>query len=636
MKYLKQLSIVLLTSALVACGGGGGNASAPAVIVDSGVATVASISIEPESQSKSLKADAKEKVSYVVRALDAGNAVVVGAKISLSASPGLIVDAPSVTTSDTGSGTVTLRAGSSDQTNRVGTLTAACSACSAASSSTVVKIIGGTLTLSNPSGSNLVTGGSGSTLNATVRDVSGDLMSGVTVSFASTDPQIVSVSPVTAVTNSTGVASATITGLGTGSATVNVTALGDKQSKSYTTGAATSSLSVTAPANNATLIANTAQTITVSASGVANVVFTSVLGTFANGLSSQAVAVSGGIATAVLTVTQAGVETVAVTDELKRTASIKLNVTPASAVKVLLSADRTTVSIATAQSIPTVRLTAKALSTVGTSDQSVANVPIVFSMRGGPGGGEYLTGESIQFTDSFGYAYADFYSGVDASAPNAIEIGASIQGTAIQTGVGSSSDNVKLTIGGRALSVAFAGASVLRQNAEKTLYLSDYSVIVTDANNNPVSNALVTLRMRPVAFSSGTACTIAQTYCSEDANANGSLDAGEDGARTTISVDTVGSCPSVPPTPTGSLDRILTPQNSFAGTVPSTVTTGADGTANFTLTYLKGSALWVVNRLTATVSSSGTESSGSTVFRLLPLKEDVDPDCFLPASPFAP
>lgn len=636
MKYLKQLSIVLMTSALVACGGGGGNASAPTPVADTGVATVSSILITAvDPKIESIKADGVAAASYVVRALDSNNGVVVGAKINLGASAGLVVSPASVTTDAEGKGTVSVIAGSDDQTNRIGTLTAACSNCSAGVTTKSVNVTGAALSVSSPSGSNLVAGGSSSTLSVIVKNVSGGLMSGVPVSFASTDSLIVSVTPATALTNSSGVASATVAGLATGTAGVNVTALGAAALQNYTTGTSTSALSITAPANNAALITNAAQTISVSAPGATSVVFTSTLGTFANGLTSHAVAVSGSVATATLTVPQSGVATITAADNLARTASIKLYVTPATANKILLSVNQTTVAVATGQTTPTVRLRAQAISTVGASDQSVANVPIVFSMSGGPGGGEYLS-TSFQFTDSFGYAYADFYSGVAVSIANGVSVGASIQGTAIQTGVAPSSNNVALTIGGQALSVAFASSTHIRQNEAKTLYMADHSVIVTDANNNPVPNALVTLRLRPVAFSTGSGCVIRQTYCSEDANGNGSLDAGEDGARTAIAVDTVGACPSVPPAPSGSLDGILTPQNSFAGAVPSTVTTGPDGTANFTLTYLKGSAWWVVDRLTATVSSSGTESSGSTVFRLRVLKEDVDPDCFLPDSPFAP
>jgi hypothetical protein len=80
---------------------------------------------------------------------------------------------------------------------------------------------------------------------------------------------------------------------------------------------------------------------------------------------------------------------------------------------------------------------------------------------------------------------------------------------------------------------------------------------------------------------------------------------------------------------------MLTPQNSDGGSVPSTVITDVNGVAAFNFTYLKGSAFWVVNKLTATVSSNGTETSKSTIFRLPASVPDVGPPCHLSASPYS-
>ena len=89
------------------------------------------------------------------------------------------------------------------------------------------------------------------------------------------------------------------------------------------------------------------------------------------------------------------------------------------------------------------------------------------------------------------------------------------------------------------------------------------------------------------------------------------------------------------------MDGLLTPANSVGGSVPSTVLTGAGGTASFTLTYLKASSIYIVDQLTATVSASGTESSGSIIFRLAPSEVDkvVDDEgvitkCYIPDSPY--
>lgn len=647
MKYINLLSIVLMTSTLMACGGGGGNASAPVPTPDTTGVTqsIASILISAvDPQIESIKADGITPAKYTVRALDAGNAVVSGATLSVSASAGLVASPSTVTTDADGLATVSIIASAADQTNRVGTLAAACSSCVASAGTKTVVVVGAALKLTNPSGANLVVGSTGATLSAEIKNASGVLMAGVPVTFASTDPTKVSVDSATVNTDAKGIATTTVKGLAAGAANVNVTTLGTVAAQSYTAGAATLALSITAPSNNSALETNKTQTISVSAPGATTVFFSSVSGTFGNGAKSQGVSVAADVASADVTFTQAGTSTLDVTDNLGRKASIILKVSPpvSAANKVLLTVNQTSLPVATDQTTPTVRVRAQAVVAVGSIDQAVANVPIVFSMTGGPGGGEYLA-TSFQLTDSSGYAYADFYSGTAVSIANGISVGANILGTSFATGVSPSSNNVALTIGGQALSVAFGAASVLREDPAKTLYLSDHSVVVTDANNNPVPNATVTLRVRPVAFSLGTNCSLIDkkfaeptvTYCSEDRNGNGSLDAGEDGVRTGItSAVAAGSCSSATTTATGTSDGLLTPQNSVGGSVPSTVVTDSNGIATFTLTYLKASAIWVVDRMTATVSSSGTESSGSAIFRLRALKQDVEPDCFLPNSPF--
>jgi hypothetical protein len=266
-------------------------------------------------------------------------------------------------------------------------------------------------------------------------------------------------------------------------------------------------------------------------------------------------------------------------------------------------------------------------------------------MSGGPGSGEYLT-PAYAVTDSSGIATAQFFSGTAASIQNGIVITAQVQNDlSVITGGGNglSSPAAKLTIGGRALSVAVGQSSVLRESVDKTLYYLDHSVQVTDANNNPVANQLVTLRLRPAAFSLGSGCVVSATYCSEDLNKNGSLEtpvaASEDGVRIPTSATAAGQCPATGGAflGLGSSDGLLTPQNSTGGAVPATVTTDVNGTASFALTYLKAYSLWIVDNLSASVSVNGTESGSSTIFRLPASEVDVKlPDtCHIPNSPFA-
>lgn len=648
-KYLVGLAVAV---ALTACGGGGGSAGtnstssgttpAPTIpttqatpTVPSANATVAAIRIN--ASATVLNADGTSLVTFTVFALTSGNASVTGATIDLAATNGVILSSPSAVTTATGA-TETMIAVSSDQTKRISTLTASCSGCTASLATAQVNVIGASVAVTNSGGSSLIVGGASTTLNATVKDVFGVVMPGVTVSFAATDPAVLGLNAPTGVTNSSGVATVTVSGLTAGAASINVSALGNAKSQTFTSGNVASVLAVTSPANNAVLVTNSPQIITVSAPGASTVTFATTRGTFANGAASQSIPVVGGNASAVLTAPLAGTASITMIDNntpSPRTVSLTLVVSPpvSAANKILLSASQTTLPIATAGNQSSLTLTARAVFFNGSTDQSVANVPIAFSMTGGPGAGEFLS-PALAYTNSAGNAVATFTAGTAVSIANGIVISANIQGTTVQTDISPSSNSAQLTIGGQALSVAFGPASVLGESSDKTLYIQAYSVQVTDANNNPVSGQIVTLRMRPVAFSLGGACTVTATYCSEDVNGNGSLDPLEDGTRTSTTVATAGTCPSVPPAVTGTQDSNLTPQNSDGGGIPSILTTDATGIAAFNLTYLKGSALWVINKLTATVSSSGTETSKSTIFRLAASVPDVSPSCSLPASPY--
>jgi len=653
MRLLKLWAGLGLSIALVACGGGGGNPGNPlgaagvtattlatttTTTLATAVAnsTVSSISINPSATT--LNADGTSSVTLTIYALTSGNAAVVGATIDLAATNGVILSAPSVLTSAAGV-TITMTSPSSDQTNRTATVTASCTGCSALPSTTPpIAVVGAGIVLTNSGSTSLVVGGSSATLTATVKDISGVAMSGVDVSFAATDPLILGLSAATVKTNGSGVAQVTVSALTAGNTSVNVSVLGNAQSQTFTAGVPAAVFAITAPTNNTVLVTNTAKVITVSTPVAAtSVTFATTVGTFSNGLTSQNVVVVGGNASATLTSAQAGTATVTAIDNLSNSANVTLVVSPpvSAANKILLSASQTTVPLSVAGGNQnSLTLTARAIASNGSTDQAVANVPIQFSMTGGPGAGEFLS-PALKLTDSSGVAVATFTAGTTSSISNGISVTAAIQGTAVITGTAPSGNSVLLTVGAQALSVAFGPASVLGESVDKTLYVQAYSVQVTDANNNPVPGQVVTLRMRPVAFSVGTPCTVTATYCSEDVNGNGSLDAGEDGTRTATTETTTGACPVLPPLVSGAVDSNLTPPNSDGGGIPATVTTKADGTAAFNLTYLKGSALWVVNRLTATVSSIGTETSKSTIFRLAPTASDVAPLCVLPASPYA-
>lgn len=58
--------------------------------------------------------------------------------------------------------------------------------------------------------------------------------------------------------------------------------------------------------------------------------------------------------------------------------------------------------------------------------------------------------------------------------------------------------------------------------------------------------------------------------------------------------------------------------------VPTAVTTGSDGTFEFSMLYPRQYGNWTKVRLTATTSVAGTESSDSVIFWLPVLADDLE------------
>jgi hypothetical protein len=636
---------LVLAVVLSACGGGGGDASTPVVPVTptptptptAAAAAVASILLSTPSPLV-LSADGSSK-TLTIRALDAAGGLVKGVPIGLATTGATILSSSAVTTDATGLATVTLIANTLDQSNRTAKVTASCASCAASSISIDIAINGATLALTSNGGTTITTGaGNAITLSAQVMDSTGHAVPKDTVvNFSSSDGSKLSVGTASAKTDTAGIAQTTVVGQAVGTARVvaSVPSLSTQNYTDFIVQSAGGALAFVSPPT--TMVTGITQTLQVNAPGASKFSVATTLGAIT---SASTINASAGFVD--LLSSQAGSATVTVADDLGHSASIVIAVSPPAANFIVINANQTTVGLKTSTSTPSVRLTATALYVSGNSQQPVANVPILFSMSGGPGAGEFLD-TAYKLTDSSGNADATFYSGTRVSIQSGIVVSAMVQNTAVQTGTPNNGPNTKLTIGGTALSVGIGQASAIRQSTDQTLYILDHSVQVTDANNNPVANQLVTLKLRPIAFSLGSGCALdldkafpteSATYCSEDANGNGSLDSSEDGVRKLTSVATASQCATLASGVAGTPDKLLTPQNSVGGSVPATVTTDATGIASFSLTYLKASAIWLVDELSANVSSAGTESGSSTIFRLPATRTDTNP-CVIPNSPFA-
>jgi len=238
------------------------------------------------------------------------------------------------------------------------------------------------------------------------------------------------------------------------------------------------------------------------------------------------------------------------------------------------------------------------------------------------------------------------------SGGNGVQIRASVVGspTVVETepiGVNltDSGNDAAIVIGGVAGSIAFGQATVISVDSTKANYVWPMSILVSDSAGVAVSGAVVSLSLWPIAWSTGlacmydhdgfrwngdtpptyTACATCGTFYNEDINENLILDSGEDGRRYYYANNV-----NVGP---GTLDTQITPKNSDGGSVPSSVTTDANGVAGFNLTYVKESSIWTVVRIRATTTVQGSETRGEIILRLVPLEADVNP-CRLGDSPY--
>jgi hypothetical protein len=650
--FIRATVLSMLAALLVACGGGGGSAgssgstgstgSAGSTAITTSTATVATVSnLAITSSVSQINADGSNSAVLAVTVIDASNALMPGVTVTLSAIGG-VLSASSGVTDVNGQLRLNFSSGPIDRSNRVATITAGAGGRSAQTS---VQVAGGTLSLDTGGISTLIAGGATLPLTATLRDSAGQVVSGATVSFSVSDSSRLSVSAASQSSNSSGQASVSLTGLSAGTVILTAAANGISTPVPLSVSPAGAGFYFLSPSNGSVVSTGAANTISVQAGTATSVQFVTNLGLFSNASNVQLVAVAGGVATTNITFASAGQATIQANNSgaVSVSSTLALSASPpvASTNKLLLTANKTNVPTSAAGGqLNSIELKARAIFNSAGVDVSVFNVPVLFTMSGGPGAGERLS-SALVYTNAAGEAITNFYSGTQSSTQNGVNIHAQILGTAVGTGVAPSGNDLALTIGGQALSVAFSPATVIRSSADNTFYEFDFSALVSDANGAAVNGQFVSLSVKPYAFTVGTnACaagtTSTLTFCSEDRNGNGSLDAAEDGIRILLpyGLNPI-SCTAL--SYVGTLNTQLTPPNSRAGTVPNTVTSGTNGIAPFTLTYLKSSAVWVVVELTATVNSAGTEAKTSSIFRLPPSSTDVsDPaNCPLPASPFA-
>jgi len=381
--------------------------------------------------------------------------------------------------------------------------------------------------------------------------------------------------------------------------------------------------------------------------------------------------VSGNEATAILSTSQAGIATIYVDnpDASGSSASLAVAMTATTAAKITIQASPSVVpkSVGSTKGISTLIATV-----TDANGMPVGDAPVSFSIINSTGGGESvspalaLTTSTTTNSLGLGQASTNFISGSKSTVQNGVQIRAQVLGTSVVTeaaGVNltASGNDAAIVIGGTAASIAFGSATVLTENSNKSGYIQAMSVLVADSNGSPApAGTVVSLSIWPIAWSTGESCTpdldgyiwknesyigdpnqvqnapghwgrwisgSGGTFYNEDINENLFIDSAEDGVRKYFSSGIIA-------TGTGYKDSLGTPTNSAAGTVPSSVTTDANGLATFDLNYGKNSAIWVVARIRARTQVQGSEAMSEWSFRLPGLHGDITPVCYLPNSPY--
>ena len=259
------------------------------------------------------------------------------------------------------------------------------------------------------------------------------------------------------------------------------------------------------------------------------------------------------------------------------------------------------------------------------NNNPVKNKTVSFVLTGAAGG---TINPASSVTNSQGIA-STVFTATSPTGSNEVVVTANVDGKTA---------NTKLSVGERTLFFRFGTGNSI-EVVSQSLFRKEFSVVVTDASGNPVTNQVLNISVTPVtpknvaapladewAYSKGTwvmfpnstsfeywvpqvssielvaddpatpdvnEAVYQYTYCqNEDSNLNGSLDAGEDANN----------------------DGALTPGNVVV--VQQDETTDENGIAIFNLTYPADYAAWTHVNITVSALASGTESRSSRKYKL--------------------
>ncbi len=600
---------------------------------DTTTQSVSSISVSVSSSS--VKSDGSDSITVAAAVLDSSNAAIQDATVRFSTTSGML-SASSATTDDSGTAEITFQAGAIDKSNRTATITVT----SGGRTATVPIQITGTSVSVTQGSTTLNSSDATDTLEIYVTDAggSGIYNADVTIAVDSSSTGSVSLSSTSGTTGVDGSLDVTVTAETSGSAILNVSAAGATTSCTYTVSTTSGSLlQITAPtANPATLEIGQTMAVTVSDPDNGTVVLSTTLGTL-DGSSAVSLDASSGSASATLETTMSGTATIQAYNmaapRVTDTVSVVMYAPAEDASQLALQASSTVIGLSSTDVSNSITLTARVTDELG---NPVGDAAVVYSMANTPGGGEKLA-PSVAISDEYGYAETTLTSGSLSTSGSGMIITASLL---TDSGVSTTiTDSINIIIGGTSGSVVVGESTTILSVSDDTAYELPVSVLVSDSNGNPVPGAIVTINLWPKYYwigdcvyglfgdddsdaGDGSACT---GYLNEDDYwgqssdyyRNQVLDDGE---------DTNTDC--------GNNNGQLTPPNSSAGNMPSTVEVDENGVGTIDWTYLKTYAGFVTAEIKVSTEVLGSETTTTVLRRLRPSQDDVDDEVLSGVTPF--
>lgn len=232
------------------------------------------------------------------------------------------------------------------------------------------------------------------------------------------------------------------------------------------------------------------------------------------------------------------------------------------------------------------------------NNNPVKNRSVAFTLEGAPGG---QINPATAITDSQGLASTVFTADNTTGAGTGSNL--NVLATVLNTAPVVNGDT-PVAVGTRTLFFRFGTGNTILEPSN-TLFIKEFSVLVTDSSGNPVAGQELNVSVLPVSYDKGyweavpdlidfeywNAVVTAADCNSEDVNNNGIMDPGEDFNG----------------------DGQLTPGN--VASVPRTVQADANGIATFDLTYPRDIAPWTEVLLTVSGFADGTENISSREFR---------------------